>query len=111
MLTCQVVEPSDRAPTTRAAEQRSQIHDDLTVGLPPGVPGSGAQRHACLGIPTEARRPVGNNGPMSSTLLTDEVSAALAQFFYSGDGPSHATLTRCFTACGLADVDPYEYSA
>jgi len=48
---------------------------------------------------------------MSSTLLTDEVSAALAQFFYSGDGPSHATLTRCFMACGLADVDPYDPSA
>ncbi|HMR47686.1 MAG TPA: abortive infection family protein [Arachnia sp.] len=47
---------------------------------------------------------------MSSTLLTDEVSAALGQFFYSGDGPSHATLTRCFTACGLADVAPYEAS-
>lgn len=61
-------------------------------------------------LSTEAHPPLGQNGPMSSTLLTDEVSAALAQFFYSGDGPSHATLTRCFTACGLADVDPYDPS-
>jgi len=44
---------------------------------------------------------------MSSTLLTDEVGAALAGFFFAGDGPRHVTLTRCFTSCGLSDVDPY----
>lgn len=47
---------------------------------------------------------------MSSTLLTEEVSAAIAQFYYSGDGPSHTTLTRTFTSCGLGDVDPYDPS-
>lgn len=45
---------------------------------------------------------------MSPILLSDEVAAALAEFFYSGDGPSHATLSRCFVACGLADADPYD---
>mgnify|MGYP003797624557 CR=1 FL=1 len=45
---------------------------------------------------------------MSSTLLTDEVAAAIAGFFFAGDGPRHAVLTRCFTAVGLADSDPYD---
>lgn len=45
---------------------------------------------------------------MSSTLLTDEVIAALAAFFFAGHGPRHVTLTNCFTGCGLADVDPYD---
>lgn len=45
---------------------------------------------------------------MSSTLLTEEVAAALAGFFFAGAGPRHTSLTGCFTACGLADVDPYD---
>ncbi len=44
---------------------------------------------------------------MGSTLLADEVGAALGKFFFAGDGPSHATLTECFTSCGLSDEDPY----
>ncbi|RXW31973.1 hypothetical protein C1706_07940 [Propioniciclava flava] len=54
-----------------------------------------------------ARATAGQNGTMSSTLLTDEVGAAIAGFFFAGDGPRHMTLTRCFTSCGLSDVDPY----
>lgn len=45
---------------------------------------------------------------MNSTLLTDEVAAALGAFFFAGAGPRHSTLTDCFTACGLADADPYD---
>lgn len=45
---------------------------------------------------------------MTGQLLTDEVSASLGKFFFAGDGPSHATITRCFTACGLTDEDPYD---
>ena len=42
---------------------------------------------------------------MSSTLLTDEVTAAIAAFFV-GAGPRHTTLTSAFTGRGLSD-DPY----
>ena len=45
---------------------------------------------------------------MNSSLLTDEVAAALAAFFFAGSGPRHVTLTNCFTSCGLVDVDPYD---
>ena len=45
---------------------------------------------------------------MSSSLLTDEVTAALASFFFAGEGPRHVTLPNCFTSCGLADVDAYD---
>lgn len=43
--------------------------------------------------------------------LNNEVSAALAQFFYTGTGPSHAVLTRTFTASGFAASDPYDAGA
>lgn len=45
---------------------------------------------------------------MTSQLLSNEVAASLGKFFYGGAGPSHSTITRCFTACGLADEDPYD---
>lgn len=43
--------------------------------------------------------------------LNNEVSAALAQFFYTGTGPSHSTLTRTFTSAGFAANDPYDAEA
>ena len=43
---------------------------------------------------------------MIGQLLSDEVAASLGKFFFGGAGPSHATVTRCFTACGLSDEDP-----
>lgn len=45
---------------------------------------------------------------MASQLLSDEVAASLSKFFFGGEGPSHAEITRCFAACGLADDDPYD---
>lgn len=45
---------------------------------------------------------------MIGQLLSDEVAASLGKFFFGGAGPSHATVTRCFTACGLSDEDPYD---
>lgn len=48
---------------------------------------------------------------MTGQLLSDEVAASLGKFFFAGDGPSHATITRCFAACGLADADPYDPAA
>nr|BFF08091.1 hypothetical protein GCM10023233_30600 [Brevibacterium otitidis] len=45
---------------------------------------------------------------MIGQLLSDEVAASLGKFFFGGAGPSHATATRCFTACGLSDEDPYD---
>lgn len=47
---------------------------------------------------------------MIGQLLSDEVAASLGKFFF-GAGPSHATVTRCFTACGLSDEDPYDVAA
>ena len=47
---------------------------------------------------------------MTSQLLSDEVAASLGKFFFSGVGPRHADITRCFIACGLADEDPYDPS-
>lgn len=40
--------------------------------------------------------------------LNNEVSAALAQFFFAGTGPSHSALTRTFTSAGFAASDPYD---
>lgn len=37
-----------------------------------------------------------------------EISSALAQFFYKGDGPSHAVLTRTFRTAGYASADSYD---
>lgn len=45
---------------------------------------------------------------MTGQLLSDEVAASLGKFFFGGAGPSHATITRCFTACGLGSDDPYD---
>jgi len=39
--------------------------------------------------------------------VSDEVSAALAQFFFSGDGPSHSKLSNAFTGAGHGSDDPY----
>lgn len=40
--------------------------------------------------------------------LNDEVAAALGQFFFKGDGPSHSALTQVFLGSGLSDHDPYD---
>ncbi|MFD3352695.1 abortive infection family protein [Streptomyces fradiae] len=40
--------------------------------------------------------------------LTDEVAAALAQFFHAGAGPSHSRLTSAFTGAGYSADDPYD---
>ena len=47
---------------------------------------------------------------MIGQLLSDEVAASLGKFFF-GAGPSHTTVRRCFTACGLSDEDPYNVAA
>lgn len=39
--------------------------------------------------------------------VSDEVSAALARFFFSGDGPSHSKLSNAFTGAGYGADDPY----
>ncbi len=39
--------------------------------------------------------------------LNDEVTAALGQFFFKGDGPSHTLLTGVFIGSGLSSHDPY----
>jgi len=42
-----------------------------------------------------------------SSPLNDEVSGALGQFFFAGEGPSHSVLTQVFKVAGLLDHDPY----
>lgn len=42
-----------------------------------------------------------------SSPLNDEVAGALGQFFFAGDGPSHAVLTQVFKVSGLSEHDPY----
>jgi len=43
-----------------------------------------------------------------SSPLNDEVTGAIAQFFFAGDGPYHSVLTQAFTESGLIDHDPYD---
>lgn len=40
--------------------------------------------------------------------INGEVSGAIAQFYFSGSGPSHATLTRAFRTAGYSDSDPFD---
>ena len=40
--------------------------------------------------------------------LNDEVTRALAQFFFAGAGPSHSSLTQAFVGAGLSSHDPYD---
>lgn len=46
---------------------------------------------------------------MSNNPINGETGAALALFFYGGDGPSHGELSRAFAAAGLASFDDYKY--
>lgn len=41
------------------------------------------------------------------TPLNGEIAAAIGQFFFRGDGPSHSVLTQAFIASGLSENDPY----
>lgn len=45
---------------------------------------------------------------MSSNPVNGETAAAISQFFFGGNGPSHSSLTRAFKAAGLSDADPYD---
>lgn len=40
--------------------------------------------------------------------INGEVAAAIGKFFFKGDGPSHAVLTRAFIGAGLSVDDPYD---
>lgn len=42
-----------------------------------------------------------------SAPLNGEIAAAIGQFFFRGDGPSHSALTQAFTGSGLSEHDPY----
>lgn len=42
-----------------------------------------------------------------SAPLNGEIAAAIGQFFFRGDGPSHSVLTQAFVASGLSEHDPY----
>jgi hypothetical protein len=42
-----------------------------------------------------------------SAPLNGEIAAAIGQFFFRGDGPSHSALTQAFAAAGLSEHDPY----
>lgn len=42
-----------------------------------------------------------------SAPLNSEIAAAIGQFFFRGDGPSHSALTQAFTATGLSEHDPF----
>lgn len=44
---------------------------------------------------------------MAVAIASDDVAAALASFFHSGAGPSHAVVSRALIAAGLNDG--YEY--
>lgn len=41
--------------------------------------------------------------------INGEIGAAMAKFFFAGEGPSHADLTRAFSASGYSQYDPYDY--
>lgn len=47
---------------------------------------------------------------MRASLVGDEIGAAFGGFFFGGDGPSHSTLTRVFSAAGYSSDDPYDVS-
>jgi hypothetical protein len=47
---------------------------------------------------------------MPASLVGDEIGAAFGGFFFGGDGPSHSTLTRVFSAAGYSSDDPYDVS-
>ena len=42
-----------------------------------------------------------------SAPLNGEIAAAIGQFFFKGDGPSHSVLTQAFVASALSEHDPY----
>lgn len=44
---------------------------------------------------------------MTTPPISQEIGAALARFFFDGEGPSHSKLTRIFMAGGYGDDDPY----
>lgn len=44
---------------------------------------------------------------MTTPAISQEIGAALAEFFFGGGGPSHSKLTRVFMAGGYGDDDPY----
>ncbi len=48
---------------------------------------------------------------MSQLPLSSEIAAALGRFFFAGNGPSHSTLGRAFTAAGYGNDDPYDPGA
>lgn len=50
---------------------------------------------------------MGHDRPMTSPPISQEIGAAIAQFFFGGAGPSHSKLTRIFMAGGFGDDDPY----
>lgn len=45
---------------------------------------------------------------MPASLASDEIGSAFGAFFHGGDGPTHAVLTRVFTATGYSNADPYD---
>lgn len=40
--------------------------------------------------------------------INNDISAAMAEFFYAGSGPSHTDLTRAFKVSGFSGSDPYD---
>ncbi|RAX14902.1 hypothetical protein DC347_20070 [Pseudarthrobacter sp. AG30] len=46
-----------------------------------------------------------------SAPLNGEIAAAIGQFFFKGDGPSHSVLTQAFVAAALSEHDPYNPAA
>lgn len=50
------------------------------------------------GLPTTVKVPT-----MVSARISDDIAAAIAEFFYRGKGPSHRAISRCLTSAGLSD--------
>lgn len=48
--------------------------------------------------------------PRATVPLTNDVSAALARFFFAGAGPSHSTISRVLTGTGYGDDYVYDAS-
>ncbi len=44
---------------------------------------------------------------MPQVPVSDEIAAALARFFFGGDGPSHSKIGNVFVGAGYGDADPY----
>lgn len=48
--------------------------------------------------------------PRATVPLTNDVSAALARFFFASAGPSHSTISRVLTGTGYGDDYVYDAS-